>query len=431
MPHSPAESVAGISGSRLHPLLEAVFGAWSRDRIPWSVLWLPEDTFAPDSDIDLLIDSVNMDAAAALAEDHGFVRLPGQHRGLHLIAFDARLGVWLWLHCVGELAFGPNQALRGDPAGILLQRRDSSWPPRLSAADEFWITLAHCLLDRQKVAAKHRQRLTSLSRVSPAGGVIPEGLQRLLPNGVRSADLLDACRTGDWQTLDRLIPGLVEQAVWQSRGGVARRTIRFAQRLRRRLTNARVGKGMSVALLGPDGAGKSTLAAGIQERFVFPVRQVYMGLTGGALPRVDRLRLPGLVRAGRLTVIWGRYLRAQYHVMQGRVVVFDRYIYDAAVPTPFPLSLGKRIGRWIDGHSCPSPDVVLLLDAPGATMHHRKPSYTPEMIENWRQHFLALHRRLPHLEVIDTTKGTAEVLNHAMSRLWQEYIRRWRRDQRR
>jgi len=187
---------------------------------------------------------------------------------------------------------------------------------------------------------------------------------------------------------------------------------------------------MSVALLGPDGAGKSTLAAGIQERFVFPVRQVYMGLTGGALPRVDRLRLPGLVRAGRLAVIWSRYLRAQYHVMQGRVVVFDRYVYDAAVPTPAPLSLGKRIGRWIDGHSCPSPDVVLLLDAPGATMHQRKPSYTPEMIENWRQHFLALQRRLPHLEVIDTTKGSADVLNQAMDRLWQEYIRRWRRDQR-
>jgi hypothetical protein len=247
MPHSPPESVGGISGSRLHPLLEEVFGAWSRDRISWCVLRLPENTFAPDADIDLLIDSVNMDAAATVAEDHGFVRLPGQHRGLHLIAFDARLGVWLWLHCVGKLAFGPNQALRSDPAGILLQRRDSSWPPRLSAPDEFWITLAHCLLDRRKVAAKHRQRLTSLSRVSPADGVIPDGLQRLLPDGVRSADLLEACRTGNWQTLERVIPGLVERAVWQTRGVAARRAIRFAQGLRRRVTNARVGKGISVA----------------------------------------------------------------------------------------------------------------------------------------------------------------------------------------
>ncbi|HZI77413.1 MAG TPA: hypothetical protein VFD73_25895, partial [Gemmatimonadales bacterium] len=66
----------------------------------------------------------------------------------------------------------------------------------------------------------------------------------------------------------------------------------------------------------------------------------------------------------------------------------------------------------------------------GATMHQRKPSYTPETIENWRQHFLTLQRRLPHLEVIDTTKGSADVLNQAMDRLWQEYIRRWRRDQR-
>jgi thymidylate kinase len=156
-----------------------------------------------------------------------------------------------------------------------------------------------------------------------------------------------------------------------------------------------------------------------------------MGLTGGMLRQVDRIRVPGLVRLARLAVIWGRYFLAQYHLFRGRLVVFDRYIYDAAVPTPYPLSLANRVGRWIDGHSCPAPDVILLLDAPGEMMHQRKPSYTPEMIENWRQHFLGLERRFPQLEVIDTTKGATEVLNQAMDRLWREYIRRWQRDQRR
>jgi thymidylate kinase len=182
-----------------------------------------------------------------------------------------------------------------------------------------------------------------------------------------------------------------------------------------------------VALLGPDGAGKSTLASGIEDSFVFPVRQMYMGLTGGMLRQVDRLRVPGVVRAGRLAVIWYRYLLAQYHVARGRLVVFDRYIYDADVPTPHRLGLLARAGRWMDGRCCPAPDLILLLDAPGELMHQRKPSYTPEMIEDWRQHFLRLRHRLPGIEVIDSTRSTGEVRTQATVLLWREYVRRWAR----
>ena len=129
----------------------------------------------------------------------------------------------------------------------------------------------------------------------------------------------------------------------------------------------------------------------------------------------------------RLAVIWCRYFLAQYHLIRGRLVVFDRYIYDAEVPTPYPLSLADRVGRWIDGRCCPAPDLILLLDAPGSVMHQRKPSYTPETIENWRQHFLRLRQRLPMMQVIDTTRGIDEVRNQATDLVWQHYARRWRR----
>jgi thymidylate kinase len=182
-----------------------------------------------------------------------------------------------------------------------------------------------------------------------------------------------------------------------------------------------------VALLGPDGAGKSTLANGIEQSFVFPVRQVYMGLTGGMLRHVDRLRIPGVVRVGRLLVIWARYFRAQYHMARGRLVVFDRYIYDAEVPTPHPLGPADRLGRWIDGRACPAPDLILVLDAPGAVMHQRKGEYDPVMLEEWRQRFRSLQRRLPRVELIDTTRDIGAVRAEVVGRLWHCYAVRWRK----
>ena len=37
-------------------------------------------------------------------------------------------------------------------------------------------------------------------------------------------------------------------------------------------------KGLTVALLGPDGVGKSTLLAGLAASYPVPVRQIYMGM---------------------------------------------------------------------------------------------------------------------------------------------------------
>lgn len=413
------------SDSRLHPRLQRVFTAWEEAAIKWCALRLPDNAFAPDSDIDLLVDSADLETAADLAESQAFVRLPGDHRGVHLITYDPDTGTWLWIHCVAELVFGPYQALRGEPATSLLQRRLPGLPPRLPPEDEFWVTLAHCLLDRRKVALKHRPRLAALAEQCTTNSVIARGLDALLPASLTSERLVQASLVSDWDAVEAMIPGLVEAASRRAPPGLRTRTDRLVKRFLSRPREAWARRGVSVALLGPDGAGKSTLASGIERTFVFPVRQVYMGLTGGMLQRVDRLRIPGVVRVSRLIVIWCRYLLAQYHVARGRLVVFDRYIYDAEVPTPYPLSLADRVGRWIDGHCCPAPDLILLLDAPGDVMHQRKPSYSAETIENWRQHFLRLQRRRPMMEVLDSTRSIDEVRIQATDLLWREYIRRW------
>jgi thymidylate kinase len=184
-------------------------------------------------------------------------------------------------------------------------------------------------------------------------------------------------------------------------------------------------RGVRVALLGPDGAGKSTLAGGLEATVPLPMAQVYMGLTGGWLRRVDKLRIPGVVRVGRLLVIWGRYLRGLALAGAGKLVIFDRYIYDAEVPTPYHLGPAARLARWIDGHACPGPDVTILLDAPGEVMFRRKGEYDGATLEHWRQRFLGVRRRVPHLEVVDTTRSADEVLRDVTARIWRRYAHRW------
>jgi thymidylate kinase len=96
------------------------------------------------------------------------------------------------------------------------------------------------------------------------------------------------------------------------------------------------------------------------------------------------------------------------------------------VPTPFPLNRLKRAYRWIDGHALPGPDLSLVLDAPGEVMYRRKGEYTPEMLEDWRQHFLSLRDRFHAVEIVDTTRPEEQVRSDVVERIWRHYVDRWK-----
>jgi thymidylate kinase len=179
-------------------------------------------------------------------------------------------------------------------------------------------------------------------------------------------------------------------------------------------------RGVTVALLGPDGVGKSTLLTGLATAYPLAIRQIYMGMWQGAgqpgYTRLDAVRAI-LVRPFR---VWWRVACGAVHVARGRVVVFDRYTYDALLPVTGSWPLLKRPYFWVLAHLAPRPDLVLVLDLPGEVAFARKGESTPERLEAVRQGFLALVPRLG-AEVVDAAAPPEQVRADVVARIWRRH----------
>jgi len=404
-----------------HPVSITLLRELTQRQVRWVLLRSPANE-SPDGDIDLLVHPSDMSVVKAVFLALGFVLLP--RAGTHALFYDASTDVWLWFHVVDELSFLGGQ-VQTDVVEACLERRLRGEPSRLAADDAFWVLLLHCALDKRAVAPHHRSTLQQLAAPEPLTGpmaMFMAGFCVMAPSIATPHALVEMVVKGEWARAEQDLWRVAD--VWRRghRPSFLRRRYHEAISYAAALKRAVQAPGLSVALLGPDGAGKSTLASGIAESFKLPVSVMYMGLTGGFLQTVVRLRIPGLVFAGRALVIWRRYLRGRLHQARGRLVVFDRYTFDAFVPHPRRLNLLERLSRRLDGYLCPAPDLVLILDAPGKVMHLRKGEYDGDMLEDWRRHFLALQQRIPDIvEVIDATQDQEKVRRDAIVRIWRRY----------
>lgn len=214
---------------------------------------------------------------------------------------------------------------------------------------------------------------------------------------------------------------------------------------------------ITVALIGPDGAGKSTITANLDGKLARPVRTVYMGINpdasnhmlpttralralrralgksanaggprehGSAAPRTGGplKRMLGGARAwagmtNRIAEEWYRVGVAAVYRLRGCVVVFDRHFYsdyhaydiaEKNVPAP------NRLHGWMLQHVYPQPDLLIYLDAPAEVLFARKGEGTLELLERRRHDYLSLRERVPRFIVVDAAQpledATAEVV---------------------
>jgi hypothetical protein len=184
--------------------------------------------------------------------------------------------------------------------------------------------------------------------------------------------------------------------------------------------------GLTVALLAPDGGGKTSLAKALATSLPTPVKYVYMGLfrqTGNAW----KLPLVGL--SLRLLLAWRSYLVGQLYRATGHIVIYDRYCFDALLLPKDGLTPLGRAHRWLLGNACPAPDLTLILDAPGDLLHARKQEQLPTLLEAQRQAYLQLSSEIPRAIVVDGTGPLDEVLRGVASLIEREHKRPRRVDE--
>jgi thymidylate kinase len=419
--------VAPVVPETAHPVLRRLFSALEARGLLWTLLRVPSNLEAPTGDVDLLVAPADADALREVAVGLGFVPLPGWESApdLILVRYDRPSDRWLLLDVATAVSFRAPRALQlADAAAPVLSRRrlrDGIAVP--ADADAFWLLLLHCLLDKRGVAPHDRGRLQQLVGTSSSSPVARAACRaaggRLTPEA-----FMAAVRSGAWETLDELGGRLAAELKrhraarerWRAFSKDVVSTARKPLLLRRR-------RGVNLALLGPNGVGKSTAAAALQRSFPFESRVVYMGIwkgTGGSRPRQAAEVVTRPVR------IWRRYLRAQYHQLRGRLVIFDRYVYEALLPARPPFVAAKRPYFWLLAHVVPPAQSVVVLDVPGRVAFGRKQENPPDELESERRLYAGLAGRVPSFELVDAVHGPEAVRADITAIVWRDLADRWR-----
>jgi len=207
-------------------------------------------------------------------------------------------------------------------------------------------------------------------------------------------------------------------------------------------------RGLTVAVMGPDGAGKSTLVTRLPGALGRPAVVIYMGVNpestthclptmrwaqrrgtaasradGGAAAPRPRGRVRSEARAAvthvhRLADLAYRFGVGRRASRRGAVVIFDRYVYDARIDVLLgQRSLQSRLFARMALRWFPAPDLLLVLDAPSEVLYARKREHPVAWLDRLRAAYGALVREAPDGAVIDTAQPADRVLQTAAAEI--------------
>lgn len=386
-------------------------------------------TLDEQQEVDLLVAHDQFQQLQRLLIRLGFVALPSWGHAPHhfFVLYDEMGDQWLKLDVVTEVAYGhPYHIMYTDLATDCLKKRqwrDGIFVP--TAECEVITLLLHCVLDKGYFAPHRRQRLQTLCNEVRDEPYLTKLVQRFWQPTMTWPEVVAFIHSENWDGLLAMRQRVSQHLAKNQQLILAARKIK--QRSFRKLNNwwhARRPRSITVAILAPDGAGKSTLVAGIQQSFYFPVYTTYMGLYQKNSAKKATTKAPGIGFLSRLAMQWQRYGKARYQQVRRKLVIFDRYTYDALLPARTPLSRLQQWRRWLLAHACPAPDLVIFLDAPGEMLYARKGEHSASILEEQRQFYLSLRSRLPQMVVIDATQNADLVRRRVTAQIWRSYLRR-------
>jgi len=206
-----------------------------------------------------------------------------------------------------------------------------------------------------------------------------------------------------------------------------------------------------IAVIGGDGAGKTTVTRRLLDAGRLPFHYLYMGINVGssnaALPTsrlLQRLRhgdsrpvtthaapaapkrgaraaVRSLARLGyRLSEEWYRQILCWRAERRGEIVLCDRhFVYDFYLRAEERRAkpIGDRIHLWLLERLYPRPDLVLFLDAPAELLMARKGEASLEFLDGRRQAMLEIGAGDARFLRIDATQPLEAVIAEVEARI--------------
>jgi thymidylate kinase len=322
---------------------------------------------------------------------------------------------------------------------ILAQQGDEDGMPAASRLHQAFCAWFSSLTRRKHFKVRY------IPLISEATAEQPDAMRGLLHDafGRRLGDqLLEWSRDGKLDQCDALA-GRCRRAIWWR--ALLRRPFGTMLGLLRHY-GAEVAQymrpaGLTVAVLGPDGAGKSAVCAALANlsRASLPFKQVETRhLYRRVLPLLSELwkgrlrttpaapatvhnphgKRPHRSLVSLFTLTYGAVdqwlswlLCTRWKLSQNALLLHDRHMLEVQIdPKRFRFAGPKWLARWIT-RLIPKPDLVIVLDAPAEVLQSRKQEVPLAETARQLDAYRTLTREMPGGRIIDATQPLEGVVN--------------------
>jgi len=218
----------------------------------------------------------------------------------------------------------------------------------------------------------------------------------------------------------------------------------------------------TVAIIGADGAGKTTIASRLLETFPMPMKYIYMGMNAQssnvALPtsrlifflKTRKLK-KAQIRAGKPqpevvslhSIEHRRDKRGKigaaarllnrlaeesyrqcvswyYYQLRNYIVLYDRhFLFDFSWNPRPDERFTNRIHFWFLNHVYPKPDLVIFLDAPPEVLYARKQEVPLDYLRKRREAFMEKGKTMPNFNQIDASQPLDQVYAEVAQQIMQ------------
>lgn len=296
----------------------------------------------------------------------------------------------------------------------------------------FWIPAAHHeftyyllkRLNKRSLTADHGLKLHQLYIQDPLR--CDEMIERFWMGRNREA-IRRMALTNDWTEMELSLEIIRSEMLRHSGESLAQRIASAPTHIIHHARRIAFPTGGWIAVMGPDGAGKSAVIEAIREQFRFayhkvkcfhlrpksllPGKQTHEAVTNphGRPPRGMLLSIAKVFFL--IADYWlGYALQIAPAMRRSQLIIFDRYIHDLLVDSKRIRYGGPAWLLRLAARVVPHPDLVILLDAPPDVLWSRKQEVPYNEVMRQRDGYVRIARHLPFAVVVNAAQALPDVI---------------------